>query len=85
MRNPSVETFTLSFSLRTDAVWEHIESGEVFRALRYPDATASVTPGPVRASWDGRDDRGRPVPAGVYFVQLRSEAESTTRRLVRLK
>ncbi len=29
-----------------------------------------MPPGAVDVSWDGRDDRGRPLPAGIYFVRL---------------
>jgi hypothetical protein len=38
--------------------------------------------GSGHVGWDGRDAAGRPVPAGVYFVSLRSEREVYTRRLV---
>jgi hypothetical protein len=34
-------------------------------------AGGSVASGVGRTSWDGRTGRGRPVPAGVYFVCLR--------------
>jgi hypothetical protein len=33
-------------------------------------------------SWDGKDDAGRSVPAGVYFCDLRVDREHLTRRLV---
>jgi hypothetical protein len=36
------------------------------------------------ATWDGRDEAGRRVPAGLYVVRLASEGRSTTRRLVLL-
>ncbi len=42
----------------------------------------------TRIEWDGRDDGGRPVGFGVYFVRVRTESgghrEVTTRKLVRL-
>ncbi|HMB68698.1 MAG TPA: T9SS type A sorting domain-containing protein [bacterium] len=37
------------------------------------------------STWNGRDDRGRRVPAGVYFVRLRSTEGTLTRRMVRLR
>lgn len=38
-----------------------------------------------RARWDGRDARGRAVPAGIYFVRLRSrDATAAVLRVVRL-
>jgi flagellar hook assembly protein FlgD len=36
-------------------------------------------------TWNGRDDRGRVVASGVYFVRLRVDGESYSRRLVLLK
>ncbi len=34
--------------------------------------------------WDGRDDEGRTLPAGSYFVRLRTPREARTLRVVRL-
>uniref|UniRef100_A0A832I5B2 T9SS type A sorting domain-containing protein n=1 Tax=Eiseniibacteriota bacterium TaxID=2212470 RepID=A0A832I5B2_UNCEI len=34
------------------------------------------------AAWDGRDDGGRAVAAGVYFFRLRAAGEAATRRVV---
>jgi hypothetical protein len=35
-------------------------------------------------AWDGRDDRGRALPAGVYFYRLDAAGRSETRKIVRL-
>jgi hypothetical protein len=35
-----------------------------------------------RVPWDGRDDRGRPVPSGVYFVRMVAERSTEGRTLV---
>ena len=35
--------------------------------------------------WDGRDDRGRPVPEGVYFSVLEAGGVRVSERLVRLR
>jgi hypothetical protein len=35
-------------------------------------------------AWDGRDDRGRNAPAGVYFCQLRADSFQQIRRFVLL-
>ncbi|MCC6653479.1 MAG: hypothetical protein IT348_20175 [Candidatus Eisenbacteria bacterium] len=35
--------------------------------------------------WDGRDEQGRAVEAGMYFVRLESAGESRTARAVRLR
>jgi YVTN family beta-propeller protein len=38
------------------------------RLVRVLNTTKSAS-GVLRTSWDSRDNRGRPVPAGVYFVE----------------
>ena len=43
--------------------------------------------GPAQAgarvlSWDGRDSNGRSVASGVYFVQLQTEQQSLTEKVV---
>jgi len=41
-------------------------------------------PGPYAVSWDGRDDGGRPVRAGVYFTRLEGQGAAQTLRTVKL-
>jgi hypothetical protein len=41
--------------------------------------------GEHRAFWDGRDDGGRLVAAGVYFAKLAGEAGENTVRIVRVR
>jgi hypothetical protein len=41
--------------------------------------------GPHGVLWNGRDDAGNPVPAGVYFLRLRAGALAETRKVVRLR
>lgn len=36
-------------------------------------------------SWDGSSDRGTPVPAGIYFYELRTPGFQAARKLVRLR
>jgi hypothetical protein len=38
--------------------------------------------GAHRVTWDGRTDRGAPVPAGVYFVRFDAGAGPSSRRIV---
>jgi len=40
--------------------------------------------GTLRLEWDGRDDRGASVPAGVYFAEARMEGSSTRVRFIRM-
>ncbi len=44
----------------------------------YPAAEYQIT-------WNGRDDRGRPVPAGIYFYRLSTDDQSLSRRMVLIK
>ncbi len=37
------------------------------------------------ASWDGKDDAGRPVAPGVFFFELRTVGQTATRKLVVLE
>jgi hypothetical protein len=42
------------------------------------------SPAVAAANWDGRDDRGRAVPAGVYVARWTADRRSSTVRLLRL-
>ncbi|MFN0149781.1 MAG: kelch repeat-containing protein [bacterium] len=54
-------------------------SGRVVRTL----AEGIAPSGESEISWDGRDDRGRPVSRGLYLLQVRSGTASSVRRVVR--
>jgi flagellar hook assembly protein FlgD len=53
-------------------------SGRTVRRLHDQDLPAGET----LLSWDGRDDGGREVPAGVYLVKVTKTAGATTGRVV---
>ncbi len=40
--------------------------------------------GPHEAAWDGTDDRGAALPAGLYWARVQALGESAVRRLVRV-
>jgi hypothetical protein len=44
-----------------------------------------VSPGRYTATWDGADDRGRGVSAGVYFVRLACDHEVRVQKIVVLR
>jgi len=48
-------------------------------------ATGSQTAGLHRYVWDGRDDGGHEVPAGVYFARLHAGSLHQVRTVVRLR
>ena len=52
----------------------------VRRLLRRPASADATT-----VTWDGRDDRGRPVAAGTYFLRVRAGADTGSRRVTVLR
>ena len=55
-------------------------TGAVVRQLRH----GSIAAGEYRLSWDGRNDRGRTVPAGTYFCRLDAGDQRATAVLLKL-
>jgi hypothetical protein len=49
--------------------------GRVVRTL----LNSYLTAGPRVVNWDGRDDRGRPLPSGTYFLRLQGGGTYLTR------
>ena len=56
-------------------------TGRLVRTLK--DATLDA--GYYTVTWDGRDNKGRPVATGVYFYRLEAAGKIATKKLVRLK
>ncbi|MFC1572788.1 FlgD immunoglobulin-like domain containing protein [Candidatus Eisenbacteria bacterium] len=82
--NPFRETILIRFDLSRPAdvnVGIHDIGGRLVRALahgHYPAMRYVMT-------WDGRDQTGHPVHAGVYFVRLAAGGERLTRRVICLR
>ncbi len=55
------------------------------RAVRTLGGGGVLEAGRHEAMWDGRDDRGRHVPAGTYLCRLVAGGQADSRRLVLLK
>lgn len=51
--------------------------GRVLRQL----VTQEYTPGDYALEWDGYDGQGRVAPAGVYYLNIRSAAQVSTRQI----
>jgi hypothetical protein len=82
--NPFLGSSTIEFELAqaenvTLAVYDL--SGRQVRAL----ANGRLTPGSHRFTWDGRDERGRRAPGGVYFVRLATAARKVETKLVKMR
>jgi flagellar hook assembly protein FlgD len=54
-------------------------AGRVVRRL-FGDRTLEA--GRHTLGWDGRDDAGRPVAAGVYYLRLTAPGGDATRKVV---
>jgi hypothetical protein len=59
----------------------HDAQGRLLRCL----AEGRQEAGEHSVAWDGRDERGRPLPSGVYFARLEAAGEIRGQRLILLK
>lgn len=81
--NPFRESMSLAFELPTPrrvAVVVFGVDGRVVRRL--PEVARNA--GRHQVSWDGRDEAGRRIAPGVYFLSLKAGEFSATHRVVRL-
>lgn len=46
---------------------------------------SNYAPGTHTVLWNGRDDNSNEVPSGIYFVQIKSESETITHKMLLLK
>jgi flagellar hook capping protein FlgD len=80
--NPSSGTTSLRFSLphagRARLILIDV-AGRRTRTL----VDGALDAGPHECQWDGRDQRGRLAPAGLYWARLEMAGEETVRKLVR--
>ena len=80
--NPAAGDARLTFAATGDGACDvrvYALGGRLVRAL-----TAGFGAGTRSVVWDGRDDRGAAVPAGLYFVRVAQGAQSAVGRIVRL-
>ncbi len=83
--NPFNPTTTIAFSVRSEGA--NIElgvynvAGELVRTL----TSGEVPGGQHTIAWNGRDDGGRQVSSGVYFVRLECDGQAETRKIALLK
>lgn len=78
--NPFAESTTIRYELRTSgravvAIYNLL--GQRVRTL----VDTRQEAGRHVVSWDGRDERGRPVASGVYFSRLRAESYEAIQKL----
>ncbi len=55
--------------------------GSLVRVMRRTQAVAA----PYRGEWNGLDEQGRPVPAGIYFIRFGRDPGATISRIALLR
>ncbi|MCA9754622.1 MAG: proprotein convertase P-domain-containing protein [Candidatus Eisenbacteria bacterium] len=83
--NPLHDTTTIGFSLAHGDIPVELDiidvSGRIVRSL----ARETLPAGEYNRVWDGRDDLGNPVGAGVYFYRLQQGDQVATRKLLTVR
>jgi len=82
--NPSTAQSTVSFTLPARATGRldaYDVSGRHVRAIAREEFPAGAN----ACSWDGKDDLGHAVAAGIYFLELRVGTMIDRSRIVRLR
>jgi hypothetical protein len=83
--NPFAKLTTINFGMEHSAERTELiifnAAGRLVKSLTPPP----YAPGSMHVVWDGTDEAGRLVPAGVYFVQLRSSDVLCTEKVVVLR
>jgi hypothetical protein len=83
--NPFGGSTLLRFSLPAPATVSLAVFDARGRCVRHLLRDHPAAAGPHALDWDARDDTGRSVPPGVYFVRLATPAGDATTRLVRMR
>jgi hypothetical protein len=82
--NPGIRVMSIRYQLARDSrvsVLMYDAAGRLVRSL----ADGHQQPGYYTVTWDGRDDQGRRVPAGVYFVHFNTDDHQEVKKTVLLK
>jgi len=82
--NPSSRVATVSYELGHAGPVEltiHDVSGRLVRRL----ASGYRTPGRYDVGWNATDDRGRRMPAGIYFLRFSADGLASSRRVTLIR
>ncbi len=82
--NPFRETARIHYTL-PEATLVTVRVHDVRGSLIHHSRAQQFPAGEHAYTWNGRHDDGRPLPAGVYFVQLTAGGARTGSRLVHVK
>lgn len=78
--NPTTGPATLNLATAAPSPVQFEVFDVAGRSLRAMTMEGAV--GVRQIQFDGRDDRGRPLPSGVYFYRVTTEGETVTRKMV---
>jgi hypothetical protein len=79
--NPASNAASIRFEMASGGRAEAVVYDLAGRRVREL-AARSFEAGPQHLSWDGRDDLGRAMPAGIYLVRLTTRDAGRTGRVV---
>ena len=82
--DPFVDSSTLNYALPTAQSARLVIYDATGRAVRTL-ARGMAAAGYHSVEWNGRDESGRTVPAGVYFARLQTGGRCLTQRLLRIR
>ncbi len=82
--NPFRSTAEVEFALSRDSEVDLTVHDLMGREVRSLIRGRTLAAGSHRLGWDGREQRGAAVAAGVYFIRLRTPDETSTRIVVRI-
>lgn len=78
--NPFVNNLNVSFQSKSNALIEtsiYNLKGQLVKSLGF-NKTGSIT-------WDGKDEEGRAVSNGIYFIKAKQNGQSVTHKIIRMK
>jgi hypothetical protein len=83
--NPFNPATRIRYSLGSDTDRARLAVYDVAGRLVAVLSDGPAAAGEHEARWDGRDDSGRPVSSGVYFVRLSADGWSGSTKMTLLK
>jgi hypothetical protein len=81
--NPSGALQQIEFTLARPAPGGALEILDLAGRVRWRAPLSGRLAGPQQLRWDGRDERGRQVAAGIYFARIAGTAATSVIKLVR--
>jgi len=83
--NPFAQSTTLSFKLGSPGKVElniYNLKGQLVKSSVFD---ADKTSEPMQIHWDGKDNKGKPMPSGVYLYSVQSKGEKLSGKMLRIK